>query len=110
MQLITHFLRSLAVVYSFVTLAWFVLSWLGAPAPRTVRLRDFLGELTRPCLRVLQPISPRLGTVDLTPLVTLVAVQLVAGAAVMLLELIAGVGGPATHASVQFVDSVRHSA
>jgi YggT family protein len=82
---IADLLASILLVYTIIIIAWIVASLvfsLGARIPysRPVNaVLDFLRDVTEPYLRLFRRLPLRLGPLDLTPMVAIIALQLVGG-------------------------------
>ena len=80
---IAEFLSALIWVYVIIIIAWIVVSFvfaLGARVPysRPVNaVLDFLRDCTEPYLRVFRRLPLRVGPLDLTPMVAIIALQVV---------------------------------
>jgi YggT family protein len=82
---IADLLASVLLVYTIIIIAWIVASLvfsLGARIPysRPVNaVLDFLRDVTEPYLRLFRRLPLRIGPLDLTPMVAIIALQLVGG-------------------------------
>jgi YggT family protein len=82
---IADLLASILLVYTIIIIAWIVASLvfsLGARIPysRPVNaVLDFLRDVTEPYLRLFRRLPLRIGPLDLTPMVAIIALQLVGG-------------------------------
>ena len=82
---IADLLASVLLVYTIIIIAWIVASLvfsLGARVPysRPVNaVLDFLRDVTEPYLRLFRRLPLRIGPLDLTPMVAIIALQLVGG-------------------------------
>lgn len=82
---IADFIRAVVSVYSLIIIAWIVLQLvfsLGARIPYSRPLNavmDFLRDVSEPYLRLFRPLPLRVGPLDLTPIVALIALRLVGG-------------------------------
>jgi len=82
---IADLLASLLLVYTIIIIAWIVASLvfsLGARIPYSRPLNavlDFLRDVTEPYLRLFRRLPLRVGPLDLTPMVAIIALQLVGG-------------------------------
>ena len=80
---IADFLSSVLLVYTIIIIAWIVASLvfsLGARIPysRPVNaVLDFLRDTTEPYLRLFRRLPLRIGPLDLTPMVAIIALQVV---------------------------------
>lgn len=82
---IADFLSALVDVYTIIIIAWVVVSLvfsLGVRVPYsrwTNAVLDFLRDVTEPYLRIFRRFVPRLGAFDLSPMVAIIALQIVGG-------------------------------
>lgn len=76
-SLITSFVS----VYALLILAAVIFSWVRPGTGRMGQLREFVDSLTAPYLRLFRRIIPPLGRFDFSPVVALITLQLVGGAA-----------------------------
>jgi YggT family protein len=82
---IADLLAAILLVYTIIIIAWIVASLvfsLGARIPysRPVNaVLDFLRDVTEPYLRLFRRLPLRVGPLDLTPMVAIIALQLVGG-------------------------------
>ena len=82
---IAGFLGALITVYTIIIVAWIVVSFvfaLGARVPysRPVNaILDFLRDVSEPFLRLFRRLPLRVGPLDLTPIVAILALQIVGG-------------------------------
>ena len=82
---IADLLASVLLVYTIIIIAWIVASLvfsLGARIPysRPVNaVLDFLRDVTEPYLRLFRRLPLRIGPLDLTPMVAIIALQVVGG-------------------------------
>ena len=82
---IADFLGSLILVYTLCIVAWVVASLifsLGVRMPYTRwsnAILDFLRDVSEPYLRIFRKFVPRLGPIDLSPMVAIFALQIVGG-------------------------------
>ena len=80
---IADFLSALLTVYVLCIIGWIVLSFLfslGVRVPYsrwTTAVMDFLRDVTEPYLRIFRPLPLRIGPLDLTPIVAILALQIV---------------------------------
>jgi YggT family protein len=80
---IADLLGSLLLVYTIIIIAWIVASLvfsLGARVPYSRPLNavlDFLRDTTEPYLRLFRRLPLRVGPLDLTPMVAIIALQVV---------------------------------
>jgi len=82
---IADFLQAIILVYTLCIIAWIVASLvfsLGARVPYSrwsTAILDFLRDVTEPYLRIFRRFVPRLGPLDLSPMVAIFALQIVGG-------------------------------
>ena len=82
---IGDFVQSLVLVYTLCIIAWVVASMvfsLGARVPYarwSSAVLDFLRDVSEPYLRIFRRFVPRLGPLDLSPMVAIFALQIVGG-------------------------------
>jgi YggT family protein len=82
---IADFLAAIILVYTLCIIAWIVASLvfsLGARVPYSrwsSAVLDFLRDVTEPYLRIFRRFVPRLGPIDLSPMVAIFALQIVGG-------------------------------
>ena len=91
-QQIAGFLDALITVYVIIIIAWIVVSFvfaLGARVPysRPVNaVLDFLRDVTEPYLRIFRRLPLRVGPLDLSPIVAILALQIVGRLIVNLID------------------------
>ena len=89
---IADFLSALLSVYTIIIVAWVVTSLvfsLGVRVPYSRALNavlDFLRDTVEPYLRIFRPLPLRVGPLDLTPIVAILALQIVGGIVVGLIR------------------------
>jgi len=76
MDIARTFINIFCQVLSLAIIARAILSWV-APNPYNQPMR-FLNEITEPILAPLRRIVPRLGMIDITPMIAVVILQLMA--------------------------------
>ena len=82
---IADFLSALLTVYVIVIIAWVVLSFLFSMGVRVPYSRwsnavmDFLRDTAMPWLNLFRRLPLRIGPLDLTPIVAIIALQLLGG-------------------------------
>ena len=82
---IADFLGALINVYTICIVAWVVASLifsLGVRMPYTRwsnAILDFLRDVSEPYLRIFRRFVPRLGPIDLTPMVAIIVLRVVGG-------------------------------
>jgi len=91
-QEIADFLSALLSVYTIIIVAWVVTSLvfsLGVRVPYSRALNavlDFLRDVTEPYLRIFRRLPLRIGPLDLTPVVAIIALSVVGGIVVELIR------------------------
>ena len=89
---IAEFLGALLGVYTIIIIAWIVASLifsLGVRVPYSRPLNailDFLRDVTEPYLRLFRFLPLRIGPLDLTPIVAILALRIVGGIVVGLID------------------------
>ena len=89
---IADFLSALIQVYTLIVIAWVIFSFVFAMGLRVPYSRplnavlDFLRDVTEPFLRIFRRLPLRIGPLDLTPIVALLALQIVGGIIVGLIR------------------------
>lgn len=76
MRYLSIFISVLAQVLSFTILARVLLSWV--PSLAQSRLGQLVYEITEPILSPIRRIIPPLGMIDLSPMIALIAIELLA--------------------------------
>jgi YggT family protein len=82
---IAGFLDALIWVYSLIIIAWVIFSFvfsMGLRVPYSRPLNavlDFLRDVSEPYLRIFRRLPLRIGPLDLSPIVALLALQIVGG-------------------------------
>ena len=76
MDTVRHFVFYFCQLLSLIIVARSLLSWI-APNPYEQPMR-FLHEITEPILAPLQRIIPRIGMIDITPVIAIIILQVVA--------------------------------
>ena len=82
---IADFVNAFVTVYVIVIIAWIVLSFIFAMGVRVPYSRwsnavmDFLRDTASPWLNLFRPLPLRIGPIDLTPIVAIIALQLLGG-------------------------------
>ena len=88
---IAEFLSALITVYTLCIIAWIVVSLvfsLGARVPWNRYMNavlDFLRDVSEPYLRIFRRLGLRIGPLDLSPIVALLALPIVGGLVVSLI-------------------------
>jgi YggT family protein len=89
---VADFLDALITVYIIVIIAWVVVSFLFSldvriPYSRwSNALLDFLRDTANPWLSIFRRLPLRIGPVDLSPIVAIIALQLLGGLVVSLID------------------------
>jgi len=74
MRYISTFIAVLSQVLSFTILARVLLSWV--PSLQQSRLGQVIYELTEPILSPIRRLIPPIGMIDLSPMIALIAIQM----------------------------------
>jgi YggT family protein len=89
---IADFIDALVNVYVIVIIAWVVLSFIFAMGVRlpysrwTNALMDFLRDTSAPWLNLFRRLPLRVGPLDLTPIVAIIALQILGGIVVAAID------------------------
>ncbi len=89
---IADFLEALIWVYTLIVIAWVIASFVFAMGMRVPYSRplnailDFLRDVTEPFLRLFRRLPLRVGPLDLTPIVAILALRIVGGIVVGLID------------------------
>jgi YggT family protein len=89
---IADFLDALIWVYTLIVIAWVIASFVFAMGLRVPYSRplnavlDFLRDVTEPFLRIFRRLPLRVGPLDLTPIVAILALRIVGGIVVGLID------------------------
>ena len=89
---IAGFLSALIWVYTLLVIAWVISSFafsMGLRVPYSRLLNavlDFLRDVTEPFLRIFRRLPLRIGPLDLTPIVAILALRIVGGIVVGLID------------------------
>ena len=89
---IAEFLDALIWVYTLIIIAWVIFSFVFAMGLRVPYSRplnavlDFLRDVTEPYLRVFRRLPLRVGPLDLTPIVAILALRIIGGIVVGLID------------------------
>jgi YggT family protein len=89
---IADFLAALIWVYTIIIIAWIVASFvfsLGARVPYSRPLNailDFLRDVSEPFLRIFRRLPLRVGPLDLSPIVAILALRIVGGIVVAAID------------------------
>lgn len=83
---IDNYIRLLARIYSYVIIAYVLLSWL--PNARSSFIGELLGKLVEPYLSPFRRIIPPIGgMIDISPIVALIALNFVVEGIIAILHL-----------------------
>jgi YggT family protein len=91
-QQIAEFLSALLWVYTLIVIAWVIASFVFAMGLRVPYSRplnavlDFLRDVTEPFLRIFRRLPLRVGPLDLTPIVAILALRIVGGIIIGLID------------------------
>jgi YggT family protein len=91
-QEIADFVGAFVTVYVIVIIAWVVLSFIFSMGVRVPYSRwsnavmDFLRDVASPWLNIFRPLPLRIGPLDLTPIVAIIALQILGGIVVGLID------------------------
>jgi YggT family protein len=91
-QEIADFVSALVTVYVIVIIAWVVLSFIFALGVRmpysrwTNAVLDFLRDTAAPWLNLFRRLPLRVGPLDLTPIVAIIALQILGGIVVSVID------------------------
>ena len=91
-QEIADFLSALLTVYVIVIIAWVVASFIFAMGVRVPYSRwsnavlDFLRDVSNPWLNLFRRLPLRIGPIDLSPIVAIIALQILGGLIVSLID------------------------
>lgn len=88
---VANYVGALLFVYTALIIANVILSWVQQfrPVPYNVALRSVIGfveESTNPYLNVFRSFIPRIGPLDISPIVAILALSLVGGVVVGAIE------------------------
>jgi YggT family protein len=89
---IAEFLNALIWVYTLIIIAWVIFSFVFAMGLRVPYSRplnavlDFLRDVTEPYLRIFRRLPLRVGPLDLTPIVAILALRIIGGIVVGLID------------------------
>ena len=89
---IAGFLGALIWVYTLIIIAWIIFSFvfsMGLRVPYSRPLNavlDFLRDVTEPYLRIFRRLPLRVGPLELTPIVAILALQIVGGLVVSAID------------------------
>ena len=89
---IADFVGAFVTVYVIVIIAWVLISFvfsMGLRVPYSRPLNavlDFLRDVTEPFLRIFRRLPLRIGPLDLTPIVAILALRIVGGIVVNLID------------------------
>ena len=91
-QEIADFLSALLTVYVIVIIAWVLISFVFAMGVRVPYSRwsnavlDFLRDVSNPWLNLFRRLPLRIGPIDLSPIVAIIALQILGGLIVSLID------------------------
>jgi len=86
---IVGFIQTLQQIYTFVIIAYVLLSWL--PNARESFIGEFLGKIVEPYLSMFRRIIPPIGgMLDISPIVAIFALQFIAAGLIAVIGFIAG--------------------
>jgi YggT family protein len=81
------FIWAFAAVYTVIIFAYILTSWIRMPySTWLARIQRFLYEVVEPYLRLFRRILPSMGPLDLSPLVATIALWILAGALMRILD------------------------
>jgi len=81
------FVWAFAAVYTFIIFAYILTSWVRMPySPWLNRIQRFLYDVSEPYLRLFRRILPSMGPLDLSPWVATIALWILAGALMRILD------------------------
>ena len=81
-HLLANLIASAVNVYTLLILAAVLFSWFGAPRSRAMgAIRDGIRSITMPYLRLFRRLIPPIGRLDFSPVVAVLALNVVGGAA-----------------------------
>jgi uncharacterized protein YggT (Ycf19 family) len=89
---IADFLSALLTVYVIVIIAWIVLSFIFSMGVRVPYTRwfnavmDFLRDTSAPWLNIFRRLPLRIGPLDLSPIVAIIALQILGGIVIRLVD------------------------
>ena len=64
-------------VYVLVILVYCILTWFQEPGEKLVQVRDILGKMCEPYLKLFRKILPPIGGFDFSPIIAILVLQLV---------------------------------
>lgn len=91
-QEIADFVDAFVTVYVIVIIAWVVISFIFAMGVRVPYSRysnavlDFLRDVANPWLNLFRRLPLRIGPIDLSPIVAIIALQILGGLVVSLID------------------------
>jgi YggT family protein len=81
------FVSAFALVYTLIIFVYILSSWVRMPySPWLNRIQRFLYDVTEPYLRLFRRILPSMGPLDLSPFVATIALWILAGALMRILD------------------------
>ena len=82
-----NFVQVFATVYTLIIFAYILTSWVRMPySPWLNRIQRFLYDVSEPYLRLFRRILPSMGPLDLSPWVATIALWLLAGVLMRILN------------------------
>ena len=89
MPAIANFIQTLQSIYTFVIIAYVLLSWL--PNARESFIGELLGKIVEPYLSMFRRIIPPIGgMLDISPIVAIFALQFIAAGLIAVIGFIVG--------------------
>lgn len=80
MRTLAGFINSMVLIYTLLIFAAVIFSWVRVPySPWASRLRGTVETLTGPYLRLFRRFVPPIGGLDLSPMLALLALQVIGG-------------------------------
>ena len=88
---VANYVSALFFVYTMLILASVLLSWVAQfrPIPYNLTLRAVIGfieETTQPFLNMFRRVIPRIGPLDISPMVAILAIWIIGGVIVTLIQ------------------------
>ncbi|MDQ0206432.1 YggT family protein [Alkalicoccobacillus murimartini] len=74
MEVLLYLILQAARLYSFLILAWVLMSWF--PNARESSIGQMIGRLVEPYIDMFRQFVPRLGMIDLSPIVSLLVLNM----------------------------------
>lgn len=85
---LVNFVSVVCDLLSFAVVARILLSWF--PSSNTGRLRSTLYELTEPYLAFFRNLIPRMGMLDISPIIALLALDIIKSVIIYIIVYLAG--------------------